>query len=238
MRHQGEAAHRQDRHIAPADLIDAPTIHEIFSEIKRAGLYLSVSQDSQTTENQRRILMEVAERADWTVVEVFEDAGFSGAKGRDKRPAFDALVKAVHRREIDLVAAFAVDRLGRSLPDLVSFLNDIQARGCDLYLHQQAVDTSTPSGRMLFQMLAVFSQFERAIITSRINAGRARARARGVSFGRPNLSLKVRQKVQKALADGHSIRQVAKITGVSSASVGRIRKAMTTIKDRQESVPA
>ena len=182
--------------------------------------------------------MEMAERADWTVVEVFEDAGFSGAKGRDKRPAFDALVKAVHRREIDLVAAFAVDRLGRSLPDLVSFLNDIQARGCDLYLHQQAVDTSTPSGRMLFQMLAVFSEFERAIITSRINAGRARARARGVSFGRPNLSLKVRQKVQKALADGHSIRQVAKITGVSSASVGRIRKAMTTIKDRQESVPA
>lgn len=207
--------------------------------MKRAGLYLRVSQDSQTTENQRRILMEVAERSGWTVVEVFEDAGFSGAKGRDKRPAFDALLKAVHRRQIDMVAAFAVDRLGRSLPDLVSFLNDIQARGCDLYLHQQAVDTSTPSGRMLFQMLAVFSEFERAIITSRINAGLARARARGVSFGRPNLSLKVRQKVQRALADGHSIREVAKITGVSSASVGRIKRSMATVEeDRQESVPA
>lgn len=219
-------------------ILDAPTIHEIVSEMKRAGLYLRVSQDSQTTENQRRILMEVAERSGWTVVEVFEDAGFSGAKSRDKRPAFDALLKAIHRREIDMVAAFAVDRLGRSLPDLVSFLNDIQARGCDLYLHQQAVDTSTPSGRMLFQMLAVFSEFERAIITSRINAGLARARARGVSFGRPNLSLKVRQQVQKALADGHSIREVAKATGVSSASVGRIRKAMTTVEDRQESVAA
>lgn len=206
--------------------------------MKRTGIYLRVSTDQQTTENQRRILMEVAERSGWTVVEVFEDAGFSGAKGRDQRPAFDALLKAIHRREIDMVAAFAVDRLGRSLPDLVSFLNDIQARGCDLYLHQQAVDTSTPSGRMLFQMLAVFSEFERAIITSRINAGLARARARGVAFGRPNLSLKVRQKVQKALADGHSIRQVAKITGVSSASVGRIKRAMTTVEDRQESVPA
>ena len=169
------------------DLIDARTIHEIVWEMKRTGLYLRVSQDSQTTENQRRILMEVAERSGWTVVEVFEDAGFSGAKSRDKRPA---------------------------------------------------VDTSTPSGRMLFQMLAVFSEFERAIITSRINAGLARARARGVTFGRPNLSLKVRQKVQKALADGHSIRQVAKITGVSSASVGRIKRSMATVEDRQESVAA
>lgn len=124
-----------------------------------------------------------------------------------------------------------MDRLGRSLPDLVSFLNDIQASGCDLYLHQQAVDTSTPSGRMLFQMLAVFSEFERAIITSRINAGLARARARSVTFGRPNLSRQVREKVQKALADGHSIRQVAKATGVSSASVGRIKRSMTTVED-------
>ena len=213
--------------VARGSFLAAPTIHEIVSEMKRAGLYLRVSTDQQTTENQRRILMEVAERSGWTVVEVFEDAGFSGAKGRDKRPAFDALLKAVHRREIDMVAAFAVDRLGRSLPDLVSFLNDIQASGCDLYLHQQAVDTSTPSGRMLFQMLAVFSEFERAIITSRINAGLARARARGVTFGRPNLSLEVRRKVQKALGEGLSIRQVAKATGVSTASVQRIKRAMT-----------
>lgn len=204
--------------------------------MKRTGIYLRVSTDQQTTENQRRILMEVAERSGWTVVEMFEDQGVSGAKGRDKRPAFDALLKAIHRREIDMVAAFAVDRLGRSLPDLVSFLSDIQASGCDLYLHQQAVDTSTASGRMLFQMLAVFAEFEKSIITSRINAGLARARARGVTFGRPNLSLKVRQKVQKALGDGHSIREVAKITGVSSASVGRIKRAMATVEDRQESV--
>ena len=220
-------------------LIDVPTIHEIVSEMKRAGLYLRVSQDSQTTDNQRRILMEVAELSGWTVVEVFEDAGFSGAKSRDKRPAFDALLKAVHRREISMVAAFAVERLGRSLPDLVSFLNDIQASGCDLYLHQQAVDTSTPSGRMLFQMLAVFSEFERAIITSRINAGLARARAKGVSFGRPNLSLEVRRKVQKALGDGLSIRAVAKATGVSTASVQRIKRATRTVgEDRGESVAA
>lgn len=205
--------------------------------MKRAGIYLRVSTDQQTTENQLRVLNEVAERAGWTVVAVFEDAGISGAKGRDKRPGYDALLTAISRREVDMVAAWSVDRLGRSLPDLVAFLSDIQNRGCDLYLHQQAVDTSTPSGRMLFQMLAVFAEFERAIITSRINAGLARARAKGVQFGRPNLSLDRRTKVQKALIDGLSIRQVAKATGVSTASVQRIKRSMKTAEDnRLESV--
>ena len=204
--------------------------------MKRAAFYLRVSQDSQTTENQLRILQEVAERSGWTVVEVFEDQGISGAKGRDKRPGYDALLKAVHRKQIDMVAAFAVDRLGRSLPDLVAFLSDIQARGCDLYLHQQAVDTSTPSGRMLFQMLAVFAEFERSIITSRINAGLARARAKGVQFGRPNLSLERRTKVLNALANGLSIRQAASATGVSTASVQRIKRSMLAVEeDRLES---
>ena len=207
--------------------------------MKRAGIYLRVSQDSQTTENQFRILQEVAERSGWTIVEVFEDAGISGAKGRDKRPAFDALLTAVHRREVQIVMAFAVDRLGRSLPDLVAFLSDIQTSNADLYLHQQNVDTSTPSGRMLFQMLAVFAEFERSLITSRINAGLARARANGIQFGRPNLSLERRTKVQKALTSGLSIRAVAKTTGVSTASVQRIKRAMNTVEaDRQETVAA
>ncbi len=207
--------------------------------MKRAAFYLRVSQDSQTTENQLRILQEVAERSGWTVVEVFEDQGISGAKGRDKRPGYDALLKAISRREIDIAAAWSVDRLGRSLQDLVGFLADIQAKGCDLYLHQQAVDTSTPSGRMLFQMLAVFAEFERSIITSRINAGLARARANGVQFGRPNLSSERRTKVQKALKNGLSIRQAAKATGTSTASVQRIKRSMAAVEEgRLETVAA
>lgn len=207
--------------------------------MKRAGIYLRVSTDQQTTENQLRVLNDVAERSGWTVVRVFEDAGISGAKGRDKRPGYDALLKAISRREVDMVAAWSVDRLGRSLPDLVAFLSDIQARGCDLYLHQQAVDTSTPSGRMLFQMLAVFAEFERAIITTRIKSGLDRARANGVTFGRPSMSSDRRTKVQKALIDGLSIRQVAKATGVSTASVQRIKRSMNTVEaDRQETVMA
>lgn len=167
-----------DRHGSVAVPIDAPPIRETFWSMKRCGLYVRCSTDHQTVENQITILTEVAERSGWTIVRVFEDQGISGAKGRDKRPGFDALLKAIHRREIDMAAAFAVDRLGRSLTDLVAFLNDIQASGCDLYLHQQAVDTSSPSGRMMFGLLAVFSEFERALIRSRVISGIERARAK------------------------------------------------------------
>lgn len=139
---------------------------------KRVALYARVSTDkAQTTENQLRQLNEVAVRLGWTVVAVFTDEGISGAKGRDQRPGFDALLKGVARKELDMIAAWSVDSLGRSLEDLVTFLADVQARGVDLYLHQQAIDTSTPSGRMLFQLLGVFREFERAMIRSRVVAG-------------------------------------------------------------------
>lgn len=207
--------------------------------MKRAGLYVRCSTDQQTVENQIRILTEVAERSGWTIVRVFEDQAISGAKGRDQRPGYDALLKAIYRREIDIVGAYAVDRLGRSLSDLVAFLSDIQARGCDLYLHQQSVDTSTPSGRMLFQMLAVFSEFERELIRGRVRAGLARARAKGVQFGRPSLSPDRVARVEKALRDGLSIRAVAKSTGTSTASVQRIKHAMTKVEEEPlESVSA
>ncbi len=199
--------------------------------MKRAGIYLRVSQDSQTTANQLHILQEVAERSGWTIVEVFEDHGISGARGRDKRPGYDALLKAVSRREIDIVASWSVDRLGRSLQDLVAFLADIQAKGCDLYLHQQAVDTSTPSGRMLFQLCGVFAEFERAMVTSRINASLDRARARGVRLGRPPIAPIDLDKVRVALAKGGSIRLVAKKTGFSTATVQRVKRSMNTVEE-------
>ena len=207
--------------------------------MKRAAFYVRVSTDQQTTENQLLVLHEVAQRSGWEIVHVFEDAGISGSKGRDRRPGFDALHKAIARREIDIVAAWSVDRLGRSLPDLVAFLSDIQAQGCDLYLHQQAIDTSTPSGRMLFQMLGVFAEFERAIITSRIVAGQARAKAKGVKFGRPPLPPIRLDKVQKGLREGRSIRAIAKATGVSTATVQRVKRSMNDgAGDREETVAA
>jgi DNA invertase Pin-like site-specific DNA recombinase len=194
--------------------------------MKKAALYVRVSTDQQTIKNQVLLLTEVARRSGWEIVQVFADEGVSGAKGRDQRPGFDALLKAITRYEVEIVMAFAVDRLGRSLSDLVGFLSEIQARGCDLYLHQQAIDTSTPAGRMLFQLLGVFAEFERTIIASRVIAGQARARANGVRFGRPPLAPSRVEKVRRALADGRSIRAVAKAAGVSTATVQRVKRSM------------
>lgn len=194
--------------------------------MKKAALYLRVSTDQQTTENQRLVLIEVAQRLGWDVVHIFEDAGISGAKGRDQRPGFDGLMKAITRGEIQIAAAWSVDRLGRSLQDLVGFLADIQAKGCDLYLHQQAVDTSTPSGRMLFQLCGVFAEFEREILKSRINSGLDRARRNGVKLGRPAIPPIDLDKVRSRLGQGQSIRVIAKATGFSTATVMRVKRTM------------
>ncbi|MEG4434525.1 recombinase family protein [Microcoleus sp. N9_B2] len=190
---------------------------------KRIGLYMRVSTDQQTTENQRRELIAVAERNGWVIVAEFCDEGISGAKGRDQRPAFDALLKAVARREIDLVASWAVDRLGRSLQDLVGFLNEINSKGVDLYLHQQALDTSTPSGRAMFGMLSVFADFEREMIRSRIMAGLARSNKKA---GRPALPPIMIEKIEKTLAQGLSINATAKRLKVGVGTVHRIKVKM------------
>jgi DNA invertase Pin-like site-specific DNA recombinase len=193
---------------------------------KRIAIYTRVSQDTQTTENQRRELLVMAEKNGWEIVAEFTDHGISGAKGRDKRPGYDALMKAVARREIDLVASWAVDRLGRSLQDLVSFLNEINAKGVDLYLHQQALDTSTPSGRAMFGMLSVFADFEREMIRSRIMAGLARSDKKP---GRPSLPPIMVEKIQRTLNSGLSINATAKRLKVGVGTVHRIKVRMADV---------
>lgn len=190
---------------------------------KRIAIYTRVSQDTQTTENQRRELIAMAEKNGWEIVAEFTDHGISGAKGRDKRPGYDALMKAVARRQVDLVASWAVDRLGRSLQDLVSFLNEINAKGVDLYLHQQALDTSTPSGRAMFGMLSVFADFEREMIRSRIMAGLARSDKKP---GRPSLPPIMVEKIQRTLNSGLSINATAKRLKVGVGTVHRIKVKM------------
>jgi len=193
---------------------------------RRVGLYLRVSTNGQTVENQRRELTATAEHHGWTVVAEYVDQGISGAKGRERRPAFDRLMKAVTRREIDMVAAWSVDRLGRSLQDLIGFLGEVHGAGVDLYLHQQGVDTSTPAGKALFQMMGVFAEFERAIIVERVNAGLARARAEGKVLGRPTVGLKKENAVRACLKQGMGLIRTAKQVGVGVSVVQRIRAQM------------
>ncbi len=139
-------------------------------DTKRVALYLRVSTGEQTTENQRRELEAVAKQRGWQIVAVYEDNGVSGAKGRDKRPQFDAMLKDAVRGQFDVLAAWAVDRLGRSLQDLVATLGDLHGAGVDLFLHRQAIDTTTPSGKAMYQMLGVFAEFERSMIQERVKA--------------------------------------------------------------------
>jgi len=191
---------------------------------KRVALYLRVSTgDGQTIENQRQALEEMAARAGWQVVEVYADEGISGTKGRERRPAFDRMLKAALRRKFDMIAAWSVDRLGRSLQDLVAFLSELKAAGVDLFLHQQALDTSSPSGRALFQMLGVFAEFEAAMIRERTLAGLARARAQGKRLGRPPVKQGVAVAVRRSLAAGVSIRSAAALHHVGISTVQRIK---------------
>ncbi len=182
---------------------------------KRAALYLRVSTDGQTTENQRLELEQIAEHSDWRIVGVFEDHAISGAKGREKRPALDNLLKDANRRKFDLVAAWSVDRLGRSLQNLLEFLAELHALDIDLYLHQQGIDTTTPAGKAMFQMCGVFAEFERSIIRERINAGLARARSNGKRLGRPRVDESVEQAIREALSKGgKGMRKIARELGV------------------------
>ena len=189
----------------------------------RVALYARVSTSGQTVANQLEELKAVAKRSGWQIVQIQQDEGISGTKGRAQRPALDALLKCAARREFDMVAAWSVDRLGRSLQDLIVTLAELQALGVDLYLHQQAVDTTTPAGRALFQMMGVFAEFERAMIRERIHAGLARARAQGKRLGRPPVDGEIAERIVEALAAGNGIRTTARICGVSSGTVRRIR---------------
>ena len=152
--------------------------------MKRVAIYLRVSTSKQDTDNQRRELEAVAKRSGWEVVKVYQDAGISGAKGRDQRPGLDAMMKAVNAKEFDMVASWSVDRLGRSLTDLLSILQALHDKGVGLLLHQQGLGTTSSVGKAMFQMLGVFAEFEQGIIRQRVNAGLARARANGDKLGR------------------------------------------------------
>jgi DNA invertase Pin-like site-specific DNA recombinase len=155
---------------------------------------------------------------------LYSDEGVSGAYGRARRPRLDALLKGVSRKEFDLVAAWSVCRLGRSLPDLISMLSELRSRDIDLYLHLQALDTSTPSGRALFGMLSVFSEFERAMIRDRVMAGLERARAEGKRLGRPRTTPFQLSRLRAALDEGRGVRETARMLKVSPAKVSPVRR--------------
>ena len=202
---------------------------------RRVALYARVSTDRQSTENQLRELREAAGRMGWQVVTEFVDRGISGAKGPKDRPQLAALLRGVARKDFDVVASWSVDRLGRSLIDLVNLLQELHATGVDLYLHQQGVNTTTPAGRALFGMMGVFAEFERGMIQERVRAGLARAKAKGTKsgnpIGRPAVGTRVEDRIRELRADGLGMLKIAKQAGCGVSVVQRVlgpRSAPTT----------
>jgi DNA invertase Pin-like site-specific DNA recombinase len=205
---------------------------------KRAALYVRVSTDHQSVENQVRELKEVAERRGWTVVEVYHDAGISGAKGRDQRPGLNAMLKDANRRKFDIVMAWAIDRLGRSLIDLLGTIAHLEKVGVDLYLDQQNIDTTTPTGRLLFQITGAFAEFERSMIRQRIRAGLgvikdkltrdgkfvSKAGKVRRKLGRPGAEPDKIDRARLALAKGIGIGKVAREVGLGVGTVHRLKR--------------
>ena len=205
---------------------------------KRAAVYLRVSTDKQTVENQRRELRQVAERRGWQAVEEYTDAGISGAKGRDGRPGLDRLLKDASRRKFDVVMAWAIDRLGRSLIDLLGTIQTLEACGIDIYLDQQSIDTTTPAGKLMFQVTGAFAEFERSMIRQRVHAGLKRAVEQGKTLGRPKIDPVVEKRIRAQLRGGTGMLKVAKECGVGTGTVQRIAAEMTGDRPFDESAAA
>jgi DNA invertase Pin-like site-specific DNA recombinase len=190
---------------------------------KRVVIYARVSTEKQTLENQLSELREVASRNNWQIVDEYLEK-VSGAKSRSERKEFDRLMKDSIRGRFDLIMVWDVSRLGRSLKNLVEFIEDIHEKNIDLYLHVNGIDTSTSSGRAMFAMIGVFSQFEREIIKERINSGLARAKAEGKKLGRPtNFNSGMAQSVRLLREQGMPIKQIAKNLEIG---VGTVYKAL------------
>ena len=202
----------------------------------RVAIYARVSTDGQSVNAQLAELRDVANRRGWEIMQEYTDKGISGAKGRDQRPALDAMLKAATRGEFDTVAAWSVDRLGRSLQHLVAGLGDLQAAGVGLYLHKQGLDTSTPSGRAMFGMLGVFAEFEREMIAERVRAGMKVAKTEQAGgkerlhkngrvkkpIGRPRVGTDVERKVRQLREQKWGVNRIARELSIGSGTVRRI----------------
>ena len=189
----------------------------------RAVTYSRVSTSGQEISNQTNILREVSTMKGLTIVKEYTDVGISGAKGRDQRKGFDELLKGATRKEFDVILVWSVDRLGRNLQDLISFLNEIHSVGCDLFIHQSGIDTTTPTGKMMFGILSVFADFERSMITQRTRAGMERARLEGRRIGRPtNLNEGLIESIKYMRSQNLGIRRIATDLKVGVVTVYRV----------------
>ena len=187
--------------------------------MKRLALYARVSTTDQSTETQVFALRRYAEARGLGVAGEYVDQGVSGAQ--DRRPELDRLLADARRRRFDIVACVKLDRLARSVHHLTALAREFDALGVDLVVLDQAIDTSTPSGRLLFHTLAAVAEFERDLIRERTRAGMAAARRRGAQVGRPRVRVALHE-LRDGIEAGSSVSELARRLGVSRATVRKL----------------
>ena len=186
---------------------------------KSVAIYARVSTDRQKVDMQLNELRQFVDRSGWNIHEEYIDQNFSG--GNTKRPAFTAMMDAARKRKFDLLLVWKLDRLSRSLKDLIVTLDDLRVYGIDFLSYDNNLDTSTPTGKLVFQIVGAVAEFEKEIIRERVVAGLATARNKGKRLGRPPISKYVYDQALKMRSEGLSFRNIGKVLGIDE---GTIRK--------------
>jgi len=191
--------------------------------VRKVAIYcrVSTSTKDQTTENQLRELHSYCERMGYEVVKVYEDE-VSGAKSREKRPAYSELCKDAFLKKFDVIIGWDVSRFGRSMKEFVHFLSDMDDKGIGVIAVKNGLDTSSSSGRMMMKLIGVLEEWNREMLVERTNAGLARTVANGTKLGRKKtVTDKITDQIIELRTEKKSIRAIASEVGVSTATVQR-----------------
>jgi DNA invertase Pin-like site-specific DNA recombinase len=189
----------------------------------KVALYcrVSTSNKDQTTENQRLELKSYCDRMNYEIVKIYEDE-VSGAKSREKRPAYSELCKDAFLKKFDIVIGWDVSRFGRSMKEFVHFLSDMDEKGIGVIAVKNGLDTSSSSGRMMMKLIGVLEEWNREMLIERTNAGLARTVANGTKLGRKSvLTTSIKNEIIDAKENGLSIRKIADTVGLNRGVVQR-----------------
>ena len=191
--------------------------------MKRVAIYARVSTDKQQTSNQVLVLKEIADRSGYNIIQIYEDKGISGSKGREDRPALNQRMKDATHRKFDMVMCWSIDRLGRSISHLIEIMNELNGLKIDMFFSQQSIDTTQSSGRMLFSIMGAIGEFEKSLIKERVLAGLDRARKNGTKLGRPsNMTDGLKSAILILKDKGLGVRETCRKLGIGCATYYKV----------------
>ena len=198
--------------------------------IVRAAIYARISPDCRiSSEDQVACLTTIAAERGWSVVHRYTDRPMTVQKGQDRRPGETALIEAIRNGTIDKVLLWSIDRIGRSLVEMIAFLEVCRTAGVGLYFHEQVLDTESSNGMSLYDLASMMALHVRQCRRDRILRGQAAARALSIRFGRPPIARTKVEQAKRELAAGKGVREAARISGISAASASRLKAAMNMV---------